>query len=43
MWFGRPNDGPIEELDMLESSLQWLEDKNFRLSNQPWFEEIMTS
>jgi hypothetical protein len=27
MWFGRPNHGPIEELDMLESSLQRLEDK----------------
>jgi hypothetical protein len=43
MWFGRPNDGPIEELDILESSLQRLEEKNFRLSNQTWFEEIMTS
>jgi hypothetical protein len=43
IWFGKPNDGPIEELDMLESSLQRLEDKNFRLSNQTWFEEIMTS
>jgi hypothetical protein len=43
MWFEKPNDGLIEELDMLESSLQRLEDKTFRLSNQTWFEEIMIS